>query len=550
MSTSEEPARDLAGYLAIVRRRLWLAALVVLVAVGAAGAYTFHQPILYRAKMKIVVGVNGGVLPLDVGNVADQFSQTMSDLLASDIVAARAVAQAKADGVQIADTPQQVLERLHVTTKPETAVLQVAFDDTDPGRAVDVLSAVGRVFTQLVDERLATSEKSNLTVSVSVFNPAHATGKVQPKPLRNLAVAGVLGLLLGLLAALMREQFDDTIRTAEQAEQAFGQTATTTLAPGIVGYRPFDRLQAKRADPVLTELALQRLRASIIWSPDSLEARTLLVTSANPEEGKTTLSANLAVVMATEGRDVIVIDADLRHPSLYRYLGMPVPSDTTALDSVMRGDVSAAGALVEIPVPAQAFSANTDREIGSWIHIRPEPAASGRLRAILAPPGRAQHSEYGLARTLEIISELRSMADFVIVDAPPILVVPDAYPFAVAVDTVVAVVRNGSASGRATAAFSRTLERLRAKRVELVVTEAEPSFAQAYYYGHSGESASTGGRHRRTGSPTSAPTPIPVRLNGNLPSPPSGGARAAASLPRSISGLGSEVADPWQAGSA
>src|SRR5919201_1132214 len=105
MSTNEESERDLAGYVAIVRRRLWLALLVMVVTIGAAGAYTFHQPVLYRAKMKIVVGVNGGVLPLDVGNVADQFSQTMSDLLSSDIVAARALAEARVTGVAIADTP-------------------------------------------------------------------------------------------------------------------------------------------------------------------------------------------------------------------------------------------------------------------------------------------------------------------------------------------------------------------------------------------------------------------------------------------------------------
>jgi Mrp family chromosome partitioning ATPase len=355
-------------------------------------------------------------------------------------------------------------------------------------------------------------------VSVKVFNPAHLRpGQVQPKPIRNLAVAGALGLILGLLAGFVREQFDDTVRSVEDAEQAFGQVATVTLSPGIVGYHPFDRSQGKRADPVLTELALQRLRASVLWSPESTEAaRTLLVTSANPAEGKTTIAANLAVLMAIEGRNVVVVDVDLRHPTLYRYLGMPLPLGDLSLAAVMAGHVSPLEALVDIPVPGRAFTSldGDQRRLESWTQTRREPPAAGKLRAILGAPGLAQPAEFGLARTIEVMEALQRDADAVIFDGPPILVVPDAYPFAAAVDAVIAVVRNGQASQKATAAFSRTLERLRARRVELVVTDAESSVAQAYYYGyHPAAPAPTGrtgsrqvaSRSRRAGSGASRP---------------------------------------------
>jgi len=76
-------------------------------------------------------------------------------------------------------------------------------------------------------------------------------------------------------------------------------------------------------------------------------------------------------------------------------------------------------------------------------------------------------------------------------------VVPDAYPFAASVDTVIAVVRLGQASQKATVAFSRTLERLRARRIELVLTDAESSVAQAYYYGYHPQAPAP---HGRTGS--------------------------------------------------
>jgi tyrosine-protein kinase len=492
MASFEEPSRTLSDYVAIVRRRLWLTAVVVLVTIGAAAALTFQQPTLYRSSMKLVVGVQGGLFPTDVGNVANQFTQTMSDLLQSDIVARSAIRQ-----LNLSTEPQELLSRLHVTTKPDTAVLVVQYDDTDPARGRTTLATVGSIFTRLVDENLATQNEGNLAVSVKVFNPSHVLpGQVQPKPARNLAVAGALGLILGLLAAFVREQFDDTIRTVEQAEQAFGQMATVTLSPGIVGFHPFDRGQGKRADPILTELALQRLRASILWSPESTESRTLLVTSANPAEGKTTIAANLAVLMVMEGRNVIVVDADLRHPTLYQYLGMPLPMGDLGLDAVVAGHVSPLSALVEISVPARAFTSfdRDQRPQDPRALARREQAAPGRLRAILAAPGRGQPAEFGLARSMEAMEELRRDADAVIFDGPPILVVPDAYPFAASVDTVVAVVRNGQASVKATAALSRTLERLRARRVDLVVTDAESSVAQAYYYGYQPAAPAAHGR--------------------------------------------------------
>jgi capsular polysaccharide biosynthesis protein/Mrp family chromosome partitioning ATPase len=502
MPTGEETARDLRSYLTIFRRRFWLSALVALVTVGAAAAYTFYQPVLYRSKMKLFVGAGGGLLPPDVVNAADQLTQTMSELLMSEVVATRAIQRLGYDM-----EAQALLNRLHVTTRPDTSVLQLSYDDGDQARATTILETVGVVFIELVDQTVS-SPGEELRVTVSVFNPAHPTGQIQPRPVRNIAVAVVLGGMLGLIAAFVREQMDDTIRSVEEAEQAFGQAATITLVPGIVGHRPLDRRQSKKLDPILTELALQRLRASILWSPESRSARTLLVISANPEEGKTTVASNLAVLMVTEGRNVILVEGDLRHPTLSRYLGMPSPMQVVGLDEIMRGEATVAEALVEIPVPARTFA--PEGRLGSWVSGRGETLAPGRLRAILAPPVSTRPSDVGLARTVEVIEELRSQAEFVIFDAPPILVVPDAFPFAVSVDTVIAVVRNGRASAKATAALSRSLERLGARRVELVVTEAEASFAQTRYYGQR-----PGMRAREARRPTVGAAPARVASVGD-----------------------------------
>lgn len=480
MSRREQQTRELSDYLAIFRRHWLLSAIVAIITTGATGVYTLGQPTLYRSSMKIVIGQQGGAFQLNVGNIADEFTQTMKDLLASDVVARSVIGEM---GLTI--TPADLLAHLDVVTKPSTSVLLVTYDDTDPARGQAVLSAVGGVFTELVAQRLATvpdrSGGSSLSVSATVFDPAHRVpGAVQPKPLRNLAVALLLGVVLGLVAALVREQLDDTVRSVEQAEEAFGQTTTVVLPPGVVGYMPFDRAQSGRHDPLATELAMQKLRASIEWSPDAAGSRTLLVTSGGPEEGKSTIAANLALIMAMEGRSVIVVEGDLHRPSLHRFLGMPLDPRAGGLDLVMRGKRDPEQALVEVPVPPRLFASFDGMDPDTW----DEPLAgqpTGRLRAILAPTTPGQLSEFSLSRTTEVISRLRGLADFVIVDAPPILVVPDAYPFAATVDTVIAVVRKGRTATKAASLLGRTLERLRARRVDLVVSDAEPGFARTYY---------------------------------------------------------------------
>jgi len=229
----------------------------------------------------------------------------------------------------------------------------------------------------------------------------------------------------------------------------------------------------------VAELAIQRLVADILWTPESKDTRTLLVTSARPEEGKTTVTANLAVELASAGYRVIVVEADLRRPMLHHYLELDASAGQIGLDAVIRGTATITSAMVEVPVWKR--DAAQERTAEGRQNGPRSGEGSGRLRAIVARPGHPWPSEVGGERVQEILSALRSRADYVIFDAPPILVVPDAYPLVRAVDAVVAVVRSGSSARKSTASMSRLLGRLRAQRVTLVVTEVEGALEGGYY---------------------------------------------------------------------
>jgi receptor protein-tyrosine kinase len=234
------------------------------------------------------------------------------------------------------------------------------------------------------------------------------------------------------------------------------------------------------------------------------------VTSAGPEEGKTTISANLAVLMVTEGRNVILVEGDLRQPVLHRYLGLPPLTGNRGFGAVLRGEIPLRNALVDVPVPAMAFAGPTEADTDAWTRQGRTPAP-GRLRVILASPEKSRSSEISLARAQELMDELRDHADIVIFDSAPILVVPDAYPLIAAADMVVAVVRANKTHAKAASDLSRRLERIGAKRVELVVTDAEPSYGGSYYYGYgrTGGGRREGVRRVRTDEPA-----VPERAAG------------------------------------
>ncbi|MDQ4142748.1 MAG: AAA family ATPase [Actinomycetota bacterium] len=484
----EEQVRQLSDYVAIVRRRFWLIALIAAVTVAAAAAYTLTRPPVYRSSMKMLVGQGDTVFRSDLVNATEILTQTASDLLESDIVATRVIEEL---GLDISST--ELLGNLGVATEPSTAVIQVTYDDTDADRGLETLEQVGETFEDLVETELTTGQES---LSARTADPAHTLpGQVEPKPMRDLAVAGVLGLLLGLLVAFLREQFDKTIRGVDQAETAFGQSVSGTLPPKLLGFRPFESdkgRKSKRLDPVLAELALQRLRASVFWSWEAGQNRTVVVTSARPEEGKTTVAVNLAVSMAAEGRDVILVDADLRRPLVHSYLDVTVGPQTKGLDAVGRREVAVEDALVEVSLEGSRLGAPGSATRNQERAANNEQGRRPRLRAMLASPGHTLPAELTMDRAMEIVEELRSKADYVIFDAPPILVVTDSYPLVVAADSVIAIVRKDKSTAPATTSLGRTLARLRLRHVrsaELVLTEIETDVdAGRYSYYSAAES--------------------------------------------------------------
>jgi len=452
--TIEQEQVGLRHYLEVLRRRKWIVLGVLTVAVAAAAAVSYLQEPVYRAETKLVAGQRGGLIdPRFSGSFAQQLTATMRDLLRSNLVASTVI-----ERLELEETPDELLERVTVSINPETAVLTVSVEDPDPDRAVEIAEEVGDVFSSLVRQRFATQPgpegEPGPELTVTVFDPAHADpDPVSPKPIRNVALAAFLGLALGLIGGFLREHFDRALRTREAVERAFGVP--------VIGQIPFARVRGRDQRRVAWESfgeiaeAYRALRANLQYLGVKRPLRTILVTSAAPEQGKTTVAANLAVAIARSGASTAVIEADLRRPRLAEALGTPAAGG--GLTSVLVGAAEPASVALEVEPPV---------DLG--------PSLGGRLALLPSGPLPPNPSELlSSFQMRDLLEQLGREHEYVVIDSPPLLLVSDALELARMVDGVVLVARRNRASTDEAREIRALVERLDVHLLGVVFTDAE-----------------------------------------------------------------------------
>lgn len=448
-------------HLEVVRRRKWIVLLVTSLAVAAA-ALSFLQDPLYRASTTIVVGQGNSLFQPGEANAVTPFTATMGDLVRSKIVMATVI-----DDLDLqAETPESLLESLSVSINPETAVIRVSVDDHDPERAVAIAGEIGSVFSELVDERFGNaapttpSQPAQLPLTATIFDPARAEpDPVAPKPVKNIAAALLIGLVLGLLGAFMREHFDRRLRTREAVEQSFGVPVIGQIpfVRGKKGARP----NVRDADNREAAEAFRALRANLQYLAVQSPLRTLLVTSAAPEQGKTTVTAHLAVAIGRSGATTVAVDADLRRPQLVEALG--AQNDGPGLTGALVGAGALEDALRDLDLPGG------------------EGSAEGQVSFLPSGPLPPNPSELvSSVQMNQLLGRLTELYDYVLIDSPPMLLVADALEIARHVDGVVLVVRANRASRDDAREVRALTQRLGIHLLGVVLTDVEPLGS---YYG-------------------------------------------------------------------
>ena len=472
--SSRASTSSLNHYLAVLKRQAWLIALVTVLTMAIAAAVTLTKDPTYRASMKMVVSQStSGTDPTgEFGST--ELMQTMTNLLHSQVVADRVIRD-----LSLTTTPGRFSKRLHSSFTPGSSVLDISFDSNDKRSAAEVLGRVSTVYDQLVRDKLGERTNTALpresvlpVVNVELFDPPHTASKpISPKPVRTLAFAGILGLAFGIGLAFLREGLDERIRSRGDAEQWFGAPVIAALPKRLRGGRRAPVVDARAANPELVS-AIDILRGNLLYARQTEPGRSLLVTSPMPQEGKSFVAANLAFALASSGEDVVCIDADLRRPTLHRYLG--ADRESGGLSEVLSERLEVEDALQQIWLPAVRSQDGTPDGNGRGARAN-APNDEGRLRVLTAGARSGAARDPGMVvsgeRVEDLIDYLRTNADFVIFDGPP-LFVAEAFPLAIKSDRVLLVARQGRTTREKARSAQSTLAGLGVEHVAVVLTDA------------------------------------------------------------------------------
>jgi polysaccharide biosynthesis transport protein len=228
-----------------------------------------------------------------------------------------------------------------------------------------------------------------------------------------------------------------------------GKGAGTKLLAVVAGEDGYQALSTY-------EEAIRTLRNSILLTDFDRRLRSILLTSASPSEGKSTVAAHLAATHAEQGKRTLLIDGDLRRPSVHRLYQIP---NSVGLSNVLLQQISWRDAIVRMPEPAV-------------LDILPAGPSTRRASDLIGT---------GLA---ELVEEASREYDLVVLDAPPLLGFAEPLQMASVVDGVIVVARAGDTSRTALASVINTLARLRANLVGVVLNEVHREICSGYYYSY------------------------------------------------------------------
>jgi len=521
----------LRDYVRLVWMRAWLVAVVVVVCTLTAFLVAGVQTRMYQASARLmyqppadVSSPTGGIVVADPNVLSIQL-QSVIDMIEDPTVRANALAQLKdreaAAGVKVsagiyvptsgsATGPSSNLVEVKAVAKSPVVAATTAnayaaavialrkqWEQERYRAAQEVVTNQLKLFTS--SQSKLTTDYANLVQQLSYLQIAEATATgdfriivpatppdspASPKPAKSAAIGFGVGLVAGIGLAFLAGRLDTRVRSHRQAADILGTP--------VVGRLPRISRRALRRDflVALTEPdgqyseALRMLRTNLDWASIDERLSSVLITSCLKGEGKTLTLCNLAVTLARAGKNVIVIDADLRDPRVHTVFGL---RNGKGLTSVALGQATVEDALQDFP-PGQT-AAPLSHALVTTLNSPSGGGASaegwaGSLRILTSGPVPPDPGEVAASRRLAAtVREVESLgADSVLVDAPPILSVSDAGALSASVDGLL-MIANLEKARRPTLADAREqLDALPCRKVGVVVVGERVDHEQYYQY--------------------------------------------------------------------
>lgn len=506
---------ELKELLATARR--WWGLIVLLVVLGGAAAFgiSFLIPPVFEASTTILINPAQGALPDAQAVISGQrVASTYAELLRQ-----RPVLEEVIKELNLRTDPDTLDKQIQVSPVRDTNLLSLSVRDSDANRAANIANKMVEVFinqtqqyqseryasslkdlqTQLdtLDKEMSTTQarldalagstdandvaertrlqsllvedrqsESSLRQSYDNIRLAQAQTSdtinvvetaLPGRKVTSLALNVLLGVVAGLVLAVglvfLIEYLRETVTSHEEIEDLIG---APTL--GVIGHIPGGdaaMITVNKPRSPIAE-AYRLLRANIDFSGADLPLRTLLVTSSSPSEGKTTTMVNLAIASAQFGKQVILVDADLRRPMLHKVFGQP---NTRGLSTALQ------------------------QNGGGMIHDHLVPTGIENLYLMPSGPLPPNPADLlGSRRLADLLEKLKTMADLIYFDSPPVLAVADSALLARMCDATLLVVLSDSTRGDVLRRAKEQLEQSGAKLLGVVLNKVSSSRDGYYYY--------------------------------------------------------------------
>lgn len=513
---------ELRDYLNVIRARRGVIILATVIVAAVALAVSLLQAPTYEAEARVLISEKdtgaalfGTVLP-ELSSQPERALQTQVQL-----VEVRPVAEETIRELGLEESPDQLIKRVTVGAIGQTNVISIKAQAGSAEEASKIANTMAAKYVQASQERKRASIKEaadeveqrlgqarteilelgrriqgsgksdELTAELELLTGTYTTlaekleqlrinerleagsgvvvqpavidaSPVSPRPLRNLLLGLVVGAVLGLAMAILYEYLDDTIKANEEAERAFQAPVLGTIPSDKVDKGTKRRLAITEAPGSSTAEAYRVLRNSVDFINFEHDLKTLLVTSAAPAEGKSTVAANLAAALAQAGKKVVLVSVDFRRPTTEQFFSI---NNVIGLSDVLLGSHSLKAALQQ-PGSEQLLVLN-----------------SGKM-----PPNPSEL--LGSEKMREVVDSLEEWADWVIMDAPPMLAVADPAAVARWADGVLMVSKAGESSRDNARKATELLKKVGAKTVGVIVWGLDEArggygygkYAGGYYY--------------------------------------------------------------------
>lgn len=437
-------------YIGTIRKN-WLV-VVVLALVGAGAGYGYAQtmPDMYRSTARAYASTVTG----ETTGELVQGSTYVQGLVQSYATMATTpyVLEPVIDDLGLDMSTTELARSVSVDTPLNTVIIDISVTSGDPAEARSIASGVARSLAEAVASISTRGEEADSPVELTIISPATAPlAPYSPDTRMIVAIGAAIGLLLGLAWAVLRELIDTRIRSQKDIEIA---TDSPVLAE--IGRGPRDKglAQTIRATPNgPTAESFRGLCMNLAFADVDKPVSAVVVTSAMPGEGKSSVSLGLALALAESVDRVLLIDADLRKPSVADHTGL---DGSVGLTSVLLGTATIEEAVQQWGAPG------LDILVAGTIPPNPNQLlASDTMRATLA--------------------ELKKRYDFVVIDTSPLIPVTDPLWLVHETDGAIVVARNRKTRRQELSKAMATLGSVGARVLGVVSNDAKGANRATYY---------------------------------------------------------------------